>query len=70
MEMEIEIEMEMEMTFFTEMKSKNGNELEMELEQEWKRPDKNGTRMRSRKYLQNGNITAAKRQPLLPETDR
>ena len=39
------------------MKSENGNEVEMELEQEWKRPDKNGIRMRSGNYLQNGNIT-------------
>ena len=47
------------------MESKNGNELEMELEQEWKLPDKNGIRMRSRNYFQNGNITGSKCRPML-----
>ena len=57
MEMEIEMENGNGNDFFTELESKNGNELEMELEQQWKLPNKNGIRMRSRNYFQNGNIT-------------
>ena len=37
----------------------------MELEQEWKLPDKNGIRMRSRNYFQNGNITEPFTTPLV-----